>query len=233
MLGVNEKKRRELSRYLDIDETDILIEDEDSSDKYNEYYCSDGIYLVMDEEESTDAVRNDIENSLYDLGIEAFTLTFQEKILDNYIDDKYFSEICENNYKLYAEDIETEQGQDYANRLIDECVEHKLIDTDDIDSDGNYTGDDDLQELLAEYLYDEVERSYSSFASWFQFDFGNDMFRQEIRNGNVDFDIDGIVDECIEADGFGHFISHYDGKTVELDTFFAYKMDDGDYSKGR
>ena len=230
---INEKKRAELAKYLQLEENKIIIEDEDSNDKYNEYYCSDGVYVVMTEEESREAVKDDIENCLFDMGLDSFTPQFKETIIKNYIDDSWFSDVCMEDRQRYAEDIENESDDYYANRLIAECVDYRLIDTDDIDDSGNYIGNEDLQELLSEYMYKEVEENSDSFASWFDFVYGNDELTYAIKNHSIDYDIDGIADECIEADGYGHFISHWDGETIELDNFYAYKLDDGDYSKGR
>ena len=41
--------------------------------------------------------------------------------------------------------------------------------------------------------------------------------------------MNAIVDKCIELDGYGHFISSWDGDTIELDYgLYAYKQSDRD-----
>lgn len=235
MLSENEKKRKELAEYLEIDENEIQIEDEDSRDIYNEYRTPDGTFLVLNEEDSREAVKNDVESTMDDLGLDAFTPSFQEIIMDKYIDDEWFKECCKEDYESYATDIEGEPDRvsDYANRLIQECVENGIIREDECNDDGEYTGKKDLIEELANYLFEDVAKEYDSYVEWYKFNFGNDELTYIIKNQNMDFDIDGIVDDCIEMDGYGHFISRWDGKTIELDTYYAYKTDDGDEREER
>lgn len=224
------RKREELAKYLEILSEEIQVEDEDSKEKYNEYYTPKGTYYVMDEEESTEAVKDDIESCLDDMGISAFTPSFQERIFEKYVEDEgVLEEYCSENMGGYAEDIETETYQTiYANRLIDECVEHGLISTEDINANGEYTGKLNLVETLTDYLVEDVRQGYNSFAEWFRFEFGDDELRELYKNGHLKLDIDGIVAECIEVDGYGHFISHWDGKTIELENFYAYKENEYD-----
>lgn len=232
MLSTNQKKLKELADYLSISVDEIEINDEDSNDIYNEYRTPEGVFYVMTEEESEEAVRDDVENLLDDLGIEAFTPSFQERILDEYLDDDWFESACRESYESYATDIEDEPDRvedgKYANRLIQECIEHNLIKDEEINEDGEYTGKKDLIEELSTYIYEQIGNEYDSYAEWYKFDFGNEELTYLIKNNIVELDIDGIVEECIEADGYGHFISSWDGKTYELDTFYAYKMDDDD-----
>ena len=232
MLEINEKKRNELAKYLEIDVNEIEIENEDSTSIYNEYRTSEGTFLVMNEEESRQAVKDDVENLIDDLGIEAFTPSFQETICEKYVDGEWFKDACREFYESYARDIEDEDDRvgegKYANRLIQECIENNLIKDDEINKSGEYTGKKDLIEELSTYLFEDVENQYDSYAEWYRFDYGTDEFNYIIKNYSVDFDIDGIVEECISMDGYGHFISSWDGETIELDTFYAYKSDDYD-----
>lgn len=227
MTELNKKKRKELANYLDIPENQITLKDEDSNDKYNEYFVEDdGTYYVMDEDESREAAYEDIEGCVDDMGLSAFSKDFQERILDNYLEDRWFEEVCKEDYENYVNDIESENSDTYANRLVEECIDAGIIDDDEIDEDGEYTGDKDLQEELSEYLYEKVGENYSSYAAWYNWTFGEDEMRWAVKEGYVNLNMDDLVDECIEVDGYGHFISRYDGETIELDKFYAYKIDD-------
>lgn len=232
MLNTNQKKRKELADYLGISDTEIQIKDEDSTDIYNEYYTSEGTFYVMTEEESITAVKNDIESLIDDIGMDAFTPTFQETIMSKYIKDDWFQDACKEFYESYASDIENEEDRvcdgKYANRLIQECIENNIISDEEIDENGEYTGKKDLVDELTVYLYEDVENNYDSYAEWYKFDYGNENFTYVIKNYDVGFDIDGIAEECIEMDGYGHSISSWDGETIELDTFYAYKVDEYD-----
>ena len=52
--------------------------------------------------------------------------------------------------------------------------------------------------------------------------------RDIIKNLCISVDYDGIAQECIEMDGYGHFIAGYDGVTIELDEYYAYLQDTRD-----
>jgi hypothetical protein len=232
MNGENAKKQKELAKYLEIPIDEIKIEDEDSNDKYNQYYTPEGTFLVMNEEDSREAVKDDIESLMDDIGLDSFTPSFQETIIDKYMDEEWFKDYCKEDYEAYASDIETEPDRvgegKYDNRLIQECIENHIITDEEINEDGEYTGKKDLIEELSTYLYERVEKDYDSYVAWYKFEFGNDSLTYLIKNNNITFDIEGITDACIEADGYGHFISSWDGETIELDTFYAYKQNEYD-----
>lgn len=230
MTTENEKKRKELAEYLEIDENEIQIEDEDSKDIHNEYKTPNGTFYVLNEEESFRAVKEDVENSMDDLGLEAFTPSFQETICSKYIDDDWFEECCKKDYHNYASDIaeEPDRISDYANRLIQECVEHGIIREDECNENGEYTGIKDLIDELANYLIEDVEKHYYSYADWYKDTFGKKDMRDVIKNLCISVDYNGIAQECIEMDGYGHFIAGYDGVTIELDKYYAYLQDTRD-----
>ena len=78
-------------------------------------------------------------------------------------------------------------------------------------------------------MYDEVGENYDSYAEWYKDNFGNDDLALVIKQRNFqDIDMDALVDACIEEDDYGHFISRYDGKTVNLETFYAFLEDNVD-----
>ena len=55
MNSENAKKTKELAKYLEININEIKIENEDSNDKYNQYYTPGSTFLVMNEEDSREA----------------------------------------------------------------------------------------------------------------------------------------------------------------------------------
>jgi len=228
MTSNNEKKLKELAKYLEVPVSEIQIEDEDSKDKYNRYLTANGSYYVMDEDEAYEAAKEDIENTFDDLGIEAFTPSFQEHILSDFIDDDFFEDCCLEDYENYCSDIEDESDDEFGSRLIREAIEHGVISEREV-VDGQYTGKKDLISELAQKMYDEVGENYESYAEWYKDNFGNDDLALVIKQRNFqDIDMDALVDACIEEDGYGHFISRYDGKTVNLETFYAFLVDNVD-----
>lgn len=229
MTNTNNKKLHALADYLDISAEDIQLENEDSNDKYNEYRTEIGTYLVMDEEESKQAVYDDIENLIDDLGIyDLFNPEFIDWIEDEAMDQDWFEDWFYEDYRMYAKDIESEEDDEYGNRLNQECVECKLIRPDEI-VNGEYRGQEDLYELLAEYLVNSIRESTSTFSKEFKFQLGKDGLRAVIKEHPHIVDINTIIDECIRLDGYGHNLSSWDGKTLELeDDLYAYKQSDYD-----
>lgn len=217
---MNERKIRELANYLGIKPEDIQCEN--TYDKYCEYYTEQGTYYVMDEEESREAVKDYIENLILDIGISSFTPEAVDWIKDNALDEDWFEEALREHYQFYAYDIQDEEDEDYENRLVRECIEECIISEREV-VNGKYTGKEDLQEMFVEHIMEEIK----DYVDEFRFHFGDDELTHIINTQHV-LDIEAIVDYCIDADGYGHFISLYDGHTIELDSYYAYFIDNKD-----
>ena len=228
MTTTNEKKLKELAKYLEISENDIQIENEDSNDKYNRYLTEFGSYYVMDDDESWQAVYDDIESLIDDIGLDAFTPYFQDIIVNDFIDDDYFDTYCLDDYRDYCADIENESDDEYGNRLIRESIENGVIDASEV-VDGKYTGLKDLQEDLACAIHEKIGEEYDNYVDWYRFNFGNEGLLALLKYRNYsDLDLNRIVDFCIDTDGYGHSIASYDGNTIELENFYAYLFDNKD-----
>ena len=223
----DEFRVKKLADYLSINPEDIQVA------KYGdqlEYRTEEGTFWVLDEDESRQATYDDIENTMDDLGLESFTEEFRDWIIEHALDDEWFETACEESERSYAEAIQEEPDRQengkYANRLIQECIENDLISDNDI-VNGDYVGKEDLVELLTEYIVENIRRDYSSFCEWYQKNLGGVDYL--IKHDIISVDMDAIVDKCIELDGYGHFISSWDGDTIELDGgLFAYKQSDRD-----
>lgn len=220
-----ENRIKELAEYLGISPDEIQLEDNMTS-KYTGYLTPEGTFTVMDEDEAREACYDYIEEFIDDCGIEGFTPYFQDRIYSEFLDDDWFEEACKEMQESYAYDIQSEGGEIGANRLIDECIDEGIISSDELDEDGEYTGDLDLVEEYSEFLFDRVGREYSTYAEWYVADFGD--VRDIIRSGAVSLDMDGIVDACIDEDGYGHNLASYDGITIDLPNYMAFKQDDRD-----
>lgn len=220
-----ENRIKELADYLGISPDEIQLEDNITS-KYTGYLTPEGTFTVMTVDEAREACYDYISEFIDDVGIGGFTPYFQDRIYDEFLDDGWFEDACKEMQENYASDIESEGGDIGANRLIDECIEEGIISEDDLDEDGEYTGDKDLVEEYSEYLYDRIGREYTSYAKWYVDEFGD--VRDVVRSGAVSLDIDGIVDACIDEDGYGHNLASWDGDTIELPSFMAFKQDDRD-----
>ena len=164
-----------------------------------EYRTEEGTFWVLDEDESRQATYDDIENTMDDLGLESFTEEFRDWIIEHALDDEWFETACEESERSYAEDIQEEPDRQengkYANRLVQECVENDLISDKDI-VNGEYTGKEDLVELLTECIVENIRRDYSSFCEWYQKNLGGVDYL--IKHDIISVDMDAIVDKCID-----------------------------------
>lgn len=224
---MSREKKRALADYLEIGPFEIKEEPGHYYGVPADYITPEGTYWVLDENESRQAVYDDIESFIDEVGLYgAFTPNFVSWIEDNALDQEWFKDWFYEDYISYAEDIEHESDSEYGNRLNAECIENGVISEDDI-VDGEYTGDEDLYSLLATALVDDIENSSTSFSEEFKFQLGDDSLKQVLKENPDLIDLDAIVDEAIQWDDYGHFISSWDGKTIELDNgLYAYKQDE-------
>lgn len=202
-----------LAEYLGINVEDLI-------DGYNDtvFETDDGEeYLVVNEDEAREEVIRDVESLIDDLGINAFTPEFQEWILDNAAgNSEWFDEALRESEESYAYDIESESGSgNYANRLVEECVEAGIISEEDLtetDDGLDYTGEKDLKEEYADYLVDQAGNPLE----WFKDNFGKEEFGKAARD-YANLDIEAIADEVIDQDGYANELARYDGKQIDLD----------------
>ena len=217
-----------LAKYLEISPDEIQVEDGRIT-PYTEYRTPEGTFTVMDKDESRQAVYDDIENLIDDLGVYGlFTKDFISWIENNALDQDWFEDWFLNDYRIYAEDIESEEDDEYGNRLNRECVEFKVINPEEI-VNGKYIGSDDLYEEFARKRVEDIKESGTSFSEEFNWQMGNDQIRYIVKENPNIIDLDAIVDECIDVDGYGHNLAGWDGRTIELDDeLYAYKQNEYD-----
>lgn len=210
-----EERVSALANYLNVDPSTI-------NDSYREnlFETEDGEeYFVVDHDEAEELTREYIEETVDEMGLSAFTPRFQDWIINNACKTSWFEDACKESYDNYVYDIQNEEDEEYGTSLAAECVENELISQEDFE-DGQYVGDEDLAELLSEYLFDQVD----DYVEWFRDNFGDRDFDEFVSENNL-FDIDHIVNECILVDGIAHFIASYDGEEIELDNdLYAYRV---------
>ena len=220
------EKKEALANYLECEVDDI--QDGYDSDWFE--YNGDE-YRVLTDEEADQAVVEDIENLMDDVGLDAFTESMQNWIIENAISDSdFFADAQRESAEIYVQDIENENDRTYENRLIAELVENGYLDEEDDfhfdedDEDQEYpllNDDVDLDDAKEEYIDSMCEEDPYE---WYVWNFGSDDIRNLIREGRLSFDYDAIAEECISWDGRGHSLSSYDGEEIELgDGLYAYK----------
>ena len=214
-----EERRDALADFLNIDGSEI-------EESYGKVLSADGgEYLVVDDDEADEEFA-DYQRSLWDdLGIESFSESFQEWIMDNAVNSDWFEEAMEESNRFYCEDIMSEQSDVYGSRLVEECYDRNLINDEDfeVDEDGDidYTDckkdNDELVELLAD------DMSEDDPIEWYRSNFGDDDFRRVVKDNNL-VDIDAVIDEVQTWDGRGPSLAGYDGVENESGDFFIYRV---------
>ena len=220
-------KEEALAKYLGVDVEDIDNLDWDK----NAFSTSEGDYLVLTQEEAEEYAKDDIENAFDDLGLDAFTESFQRWIIDWCLNDSYIEDWMRESYESYVEDIESENSMEYDNRLIEELVDNDLLSEEDFETDEDGEVDwlslkdsVDLDDLKYQYVDSLVESQDAS--SWLtdMYGTGSDL-AELIKDNEYLIDFDKLADECISVDGVAHFISSYDGDEHELEgDFYAYRI---------
>ncbi len=190
----------------------------------------DGDYIILTEEEAYETARDNIENDIDDMGLEAFTENFQDWIIDNALDQDWFREAYEESNDYYIDDIENEAGNGFESRLIEEAYDEGIVSDDELEE--NEYGDKVLKdnssanfERIKEDYLEYLNGREDDYVGWYRDNFGDDDLTRLIRDGYVSLDIDKIVDECIKWDGVAHFLNTYDGEEIELPNGkFAYRI---------
>ena len=211
------KKRDELAEYLGIDKDSIRFIYSDT------YVTSDGKeYLVLTDEQATNAAINEIKSLYYDIGLESFTDNFVAAVIDNgYVDEYFFEEVMEGSNRVYAEDIKKEDGEHYASRLIDEMVERGVIGEDDIGEDGNLKDNVDEDEVI-DLFVGKLNDDYTDAVEWYKDQFGFEDLKRVVKEEDL-VDIEKAAKMAIDWYGRGHFLSYYDGEEIELpNDLYAY-----------
>ena len=159
------------------------------------------------------------------MGLESFSESFQQEIVnDGLVDVDWFKLAMRESNENYVYDIESEESSDskYANRLIEECADADIISDDEIDENGEYTGELDLAEEYAEYLNNREPDA----VEWFRDNFGEREMADVVRENNL-LDEDAVAERCVESDGVANSLASYDSEERTFDykgtTYYIYR----------
>ena len=215
------KKRDALADYFE-------VEDEVRYDKDMDLFIlPDGrAYFVYTGDEADQKAKEEVINSIDDMGIEAFTPDFQQDIIDNQmVDVDWFDDAMKESYEFYADDIMSEDGE-HGNRLFDEMIEEGVISEEDVTEDGELVDGIDLDEKKEEFV-EKLCENWDNGVQWYIDNFGERDFSDVCKKHDL-YDYDEIAETAVRWDGRGHFISYYDGEELDIgDDLFAYKYEEG------
>ena len=213
-----EERIKALATYLGVEEDEITEGYDDTVFEVNGEE-----YRVLDDDEADEAVVDDIENLIDELGLEAFTPAMQNWILNIALDNpEWFDEALEEDMNYYVDDMTDED-------VVEEAIRYDVIDEDDAyieDEDGNQEINPDLDiEDLGEKLVQALVESEPDAYTWYVDNFGEKSVRDLINDGTLTLDYQAIAKECADWDGRGHLLSSYSGEEIELDNgLYAYRI---------
>ena len=242
-------KIKALLQFLDLN-TDIEANyDRVGQESYddNRFYIDDrnNAFLICTDDEADEELRQSIENLVDDIGLDAFTSSARDYILENFCDEDAIIDYYQDDQRGYAEDIQSEdeeitievedaegetKGVEVHNRLFKELIDNNIVGEDeftaeDFDEDGEYIGDKDLVELWCDYYETPEDQGYDSAYEWLEFNFGKD-YAKEFVEDNCDIDWDGVAEYIKGEDGRGGNLNGYDGteheEEVNGETYYIY-----------
>lgn len=166
-------------------------------------------YLIVNEQEREQEIRDYYENLIDDIGFDGFTPSFKQYIINYCLDTEYFQDYLREYIEMDIEDLRLESPYDNEwceNRVV-EMMEEYGVDT-----------EDDLIEALIEEYGDPVE--------WYADMVGEDeLFQVAVDNDLID--INAVIDELIYIDGYD-CLATYDNIEHEYDIngklYFIYKI---------
>lgn len=213
-----EERIKALATYLGVEEDEITEGYDDTVFEVNGEE-----YRVLDDDEADEAVVDEIESLIDDLGLEAFTPAMQNWILNIALcNPEWFDDALEEDTNRYVNDMTDED-------VVEEAIRYDVIDEDDAyieDEDGNQEINPDLDiENLGEQLVDALIDKEPDAYTWYVDNFGEKSVSDLINDGTLTLDYQAIAKEWADWDGRGNSLSSYDGQEIELDNgLYAYRM---------
>lgn len=201
MIDKLELKADELESKIDELTDDIESEDiyetlyEDNWEHYGlrHFETDHGDYAVGTEDEAESAAKESTANQIDELGIEGFS----SWVIESNLDDKSLEEdLKQNYYEYYNDDVRYDLEAWFSD--YDEDDEETHPDEEEIEEKVDELVDERVSDLMAntEEVWGELGYDIKDY-----------------------IDMDGLVEDIVHADGFGHTLSHYDGNEniVEID----------------
>ena len=145
--------------------TSLGVEEDEITEGYDDtvFEVNGEEYRVLDDAEADDAVVDDIENLIDDIGLEAFTPSMRDWIVEYAIYNvDWFDDALREDMNYYVDDMSDDE-------VVENAIDYNVIDEDDAyveDEDGNEEINpdldiEDLGEKLVQALIDERDDAYT------------------------------------------------------------------------
>jgi uncharacterized protein YutD len=83
----------------------------------------------------------------------------------------------------------------------------------------NYGSTDD-DEIIEDQL-----GQINSYIDYIVDNWGEEQLDNLVERGIISFDQDQLAEDCVNTDGVAHNLARYDGEEIELDGWWAYRVD--------
>ena len=212
-----------LMNYFKVDEDAIEVS---SWGGGHNFIVNDEEYWVGDYDEAYGEAVEIARSNLDDLGLEALAPDYRDYALKNFGDPEMVKDWMRESFEYYIDDIESENGGEFDNRLIEEMYDEGILTDDDfeeLDGEPDYStlkDTVDLEDKKEQYLdslcnQDALDWLFNTFGD-------SDASKMLEDYGAIDFD--AVAEDCVDTDGIAHYIADYDGDEIELeDGLYAYR----------
>ena len=215
-----------LSDHFGVDEDSIEVS---SWGGGHNFIVGDEEYWVGTYDEAYDAAVEEARMALDEMGLEALAPDYKDYVVTKFVDTDMIEDWMRESYGYYIDDIESESGGEFDNRLIEEMYDAGILtdeDFEELDGEPDYStlrdsvDLDDKKEDFLNYLCDNEDAM-----SWLEGMYTESELGKVLEENNA-IDYDAIVEDCVDTDGIAHFLASYDGEEVELaDNLYAYRRD--------
>lgn len=145
------------------------------------------------------------------------------------VDEDERDDYTKNDIMAFIDDVGVEGfTENFQEWIYDNAVDEDFLDS-ILEEEMDYFSDEG-DEDNAKYIANIVENgSASEKAEYFIDNYGKEEFAEMMKN-NDGYDYQAIIEECIEWDGYPHFLARYDGEEIELADdrgyiqFYAYRQ---------
>lgn len=188
----------EMLKEQDFSEDEITLSEKEWGDDGWRIEVGSQEWYFFTDEGATRRAKESVESIFDDMGLESFSPHFQDWILDNAVDVKWFEGWWEESDRSYINDLHYD-GEDEVQE------EFKRWGVEDVD----------------EYVEKRAE-DRGNPAQAVRDDMGDEYFRQVVKEHNL-VNIDTVADEVINVDGRGMQIAGYDHVEHEHENIYYYR----------
>jgi len=177
-------------------------------------HTSNRSYLVFQNEEEADKYAIDRVKTDLEEQPELFSQDWLIDQLDSEKTEEFFRTVNDEHSESYARDILRESYEgDYANRLAEEMYDRGIIGEDEA-KDKDFDFESKIDEFVKNYTQEALDEGNNGY-DHAKFNFGLEYAMKLVMDNNL-IDVDTASENAVSEDGAGHFLSGYDGRTINL-----------------